>query len=180
MTIVPVESGRFELMEKVVDLWSESKTELQIARELGIQRKVVLELLGDYRAALATDPMARDMARDHLAKLITHYDKLIRKFYSLVRDLEDINFNHQVAGQINAALKAIAELEARRLDLIQKAGLLESGDLGDELAAMEEKQDIVMDILRNDLCTDCKQKVAYKLSQISGKAEVISSEVVDV
>lgn len=179
-TIAPVESARFELMEQVIDLDMDGYTELQIAKKLNIRRKDVLELLKDYRHALSQDMLARDLARDHLHKMVKHYDRLIRRYNDLIADIDGLNFNHQVAGQKNSALKAIADLEAKRLDALQKAGLLEAGDLGDELADMEEKQQIVVDILRNDLCKACKEKVAYKLSQVSGRAEVISSEVVDV
>lgn len=179
MTLAPVESTRFELMEKVIDLDIDGYTETMIAKKLNIKRKDVLELLADYRAALSQDMLARDLARDHLHKMVKQYDRLIRRYNELINDIDSLHFSHQVAGQKNAALKAIADLEAKRVDALQKAGLLESGDLGDELVEMEEKQAIVVDILRNDLCDACKQKVAYKLSQVSGRAEVISSEVIE-
>lgn len=177
--MVPVESLRFSNMEKVADLTMQGNNPTDIAKKLNLKRKDVLELQADYRIALSQDSQARDMARDHLNMMVKHYDSLIKQFYLLIEDMDELKWSHYVAGQRNNALKAIADLEAKRLDALQKAGLLESEDMGDELAAMEEKQEILISILRNDLCPDCKAKVAYKLAQVSGKAEVISSEVVD-
>lgn len=178
MTIVPVESERFETMEKVADLFMEGMNETQIARDTGLQRKVVKELLDDYKTALSNDMEARDMARDHLVMMGKHYDRLIAKYYDLIQDIDTLSFNHQVAGQKNAALKAIAELEAKRLDAFQKAGLLDSAELGDELAEMEEQREIILNILRNELCASCKQKVATQIARISGQVEVIDAEVI--
>lgn len=179
MTLSIIEGTRFEQMEQIADLQMEGLNETQIAKKLDIKRKDVIVLLEDYRNILRNDQEARDLARDHLVQMVKHYDKLIKKFYDLLDDLQAINFNHQVAAQINSAIKNIAELEAKRLDALQKAGLLESTELGDELASMEEKQAILIDILRNDLCEHCKPKIAHKLAQVTGHVEVISSEVID-
>lgn len=179
MSMVPYESERFKTMEAVADLTMEGLNATEISKRLDIKRKDVLELQADYRTALSQDSEARNLARDHLHMMVKHYDRLIKKFYDLIDEIDALYFSHQVAAQKNAALKAIGELEAKRLDALQKAGLLESGELGDELADMEDKQATLIDILRNDLCTDCKSKIAYKLAQVSGQAEVISSEVVN-
>lgn len=176
MSIVPVESHRFESMEQVAEYTLMGYSATAIAKETGLKRAQVLTLQEDYRTALANDSEARDMARDHLNMMVKHYDSLIKKFYDLVDEIDTLGFSHQVAAQKNAALKAIAELEAKRLDALQKAGLLESAELGDELAEMEEKQDILIDILRSDLCPECQAKIAYKLSKVTGQAETIDVE----
>jgi hypothetical protein len=178
MSIIPAESERFSQMEKVAELTMYGRSATSISKELDIPRKTVLTLQEDYRTALANDTDARDMARDYLHQMAKHYDKLIEKFYDLIDDIDILSFNHQVAAQKNAALKAIAELDAKRLDAYQKAGLLDSAELGDELAEMEEKQSILIDILRSDLCPDCQKAIAYKLSQVTGKAETIDEPVV--
>jgi uncharacterized protein YlaI len=173
MSVVPVDGERFQLMEKVAELTMTGRSATAIAKDLSIPRKQVLTLQEDYRLALANDQDARDLARDYLHQMGKHYDKLIEKFYDLIDDIDLLSFNHQVAAQKNAALKAIAELDAKRLDSYQKAGLLDSAELGDELAEMEEKQQILIDILRTDLCPDCQKRIAFKLSKVTGKAETI-------
>src|SRR5690348_1265901 len=98
-------------MEKVAELSFMGHNETQIAKQLSIPRKEVKELLEDYRIALSQDGEARDMARDYLNQMVKHYDMLIKKFYELVDEIDLLSFNHQVAGQKNATLKSIAELE---------------------------------------------------------------------
>lgn len=178
MSIVPVDSERFSTMERVADLSMKGHNPTAISKEVGIPRKEVLTLLEDYRVALSQDSEARDMARDHLNMMVKHYDSIIKKYYELIDEIDTLDFNHQVAGQKNAALKSIAELEAKRLDALQKAGLLDSSDLGDELAEMEEKQEMLIDLLRNELCPSCQMRIANKLSRITGKVEV-RAEVID-
>lgn len=180
MSIVPVESERFEMMQRVADLSYRLPNETAIARELNIPRKVVKELLTDYKTALANDQEARDMARDHLNMMVKHYDSLISKFYDLVDEIDTLSFSHQVAAQKNAALKAIAELDAKRLDALQKAGLLDSADLGDELAEMEEKQAVIIDILSNDLCPQCRLATSTKLTRLTGKVNNVADYDVEV
>lgn len=178
MTVAPIESDRFEMMEKVADLTMHGHTATAISKQLGIQRKEVMLLQEDFRIALSKDGEARDLARDHLNMMVKHFDSLIKKFYDLVNEIDTLEFGHQVAAQKNAALKAIADLEAKRVDALQKAGLLDSAELGDELAEAEEKREILISILRDDLCSDCKSRVAHKLAQVTGQAEVIEATVI--
>jgi hypothetical protein len=180
VSIVPIESDRFDKMEKVADLTMQGNTATAIAKALNLQRKVVLELQEDYRIALSKDGEARDLARDHLNLMVKHYDSLIKKFYSLIEEIDTLSFNHQVAGQKNMALKAIADLDAKRIDALQKAGLLESSDLGDELAEAEEKREILISIIRDSVCENCREKISYKIAQVTGKVESIDVEVVEV
>jgi uncharacterized protein YdbL (DUF1318 family) len=177
MSIQTEESARFGMMEKVAELTMYGKSATAISKELSIPRRTVLTLQEDYRVALSEDTEARDLARDYLHQMGKHYDKLIEKFYDLIEEIDGLHFSHQVAAQKNAALKAIADLDAKRLDSYQKAGLLDSAELGDELAEMEEKQSVLIDILRSDLCPECQKKIAYKLSQVTGKAE--EAETID-
>lgn len=179
MTIVFGENERFSNMEKIANLKMEGRTDTAIGKELGIPRKEVIELYSDYKSILQNDNEARDLAKDHLYQLVSHFDSLIKRYYDLINEIDSLDFSHQVAGQKNAALKAIAELEAKRLDALQKAGLLDSAELGDELAEMEEKQEKILDILKHDLCKSCQATVARKLSEITKKAEVIEVQVID-
>lgn len=180
MTVVSVgDFGRWEQMEKVAEKTMEGLSATAISKALNIPRKEVLTLQEDYRVVLSSDSEARDLARDHLNMMVKHYDRLIKKTYDLMEDIDSLSFNHNVASQKNAAIKLVAELEAKRLDALQKAGLLDSAELGDELADAEEKREIILDILRNELCADCKRKVAYKMSKVSGKSEIIEAEVID-
>ncbi len=169
MSIVSVESARFESMERVAVLTMQGHTATAISKSLNIPRKEVMLLQEDYRTALANDSEARDMARDHLNMMVKHFDSLIKKFYELVDEIDTLEFGHQVAAQKNATLRSIADLEAKRLDALQKAGLLESAELGDELAEAEEKQQIIIDIIQNQVCPQCRIAIASDIAKLTGR-----------
>lgn len=158
---------RFEMMEKVAERMLMGENATNIAKSLKIPRKEVIALQQEYRMVLTQDNEARDLARDYLHQMVEHYTKLIKKFYDLVDEIEILDFNHQVAAQKNAALKAIAELEAKRVDALQKAGLLESAELGDEIAQWEEEKETMLSVLR-DLCPNCQSQVGSRLTALRG------------
>lgn len=180
MTIVQTESVRFEMMEKVAEKTMQGFSATAISKAVGIPRKEVMLLQEDYRTALANDSEARDMARDHLNMMVKHFDRLIKKLYDLVDDIDALDFGHQVAAQKNAAIRSIADLEAKRLDALQKAGLLDSAELGDELAEMEEKQAVIIDILQNELCVSCRTHISNKLVKLTGKVSPVAEYEVEV
>lgn len=172
------DSNQFDLMEKVAERRLRQETPNAISKALGIPIKHVNALYEQYREILRNDSETRDIAIDMLNMMIKHYDQLIAEYYKLLDKLESENFGHQIAAQINSALKEIGNLEAKRLDSVQKAGLLENSELGDELVEAERKQELLISILKNDLCAICKPVVARRLEAVTGKVEVI--KVTDV
>lgn len=163
-------------MEKVAEKTMQGDNATAISKSLGIPRKEVMLLQEDYRAALANDSEARDMARDHLNMMVKHFDRLIKKLYGLVEDIDSLEFGHQVAAQKNAALRSIADLEAKRLDALQKAGLLDSAELGDELAEAEEQREILIGIIQEEICDACRVKVSYSIAKLTGRVETVVQE----
>lgn len=167
------DSDEYLRMEKIAELKHEGMNDTAIAKKLGMRRVDVIDLYKDYKAALRNDPEVQERAKDQLNQLIVHYDKLIRKTYELLHELENEPFDQHIAAQRNKNIALIADLEAKRLDMLQKAGILDAADLGDELAEMEEQRDMVLNILRDDLCPACRRTVMEKLSAITNKAEVV-------
>lgn len=171
-----IDGERFSLMEEVASRRMKGMTDTAIAKELGMARKDVIALFNDWKDVVAQDAMSRDTARDYLNQMVAHYDDLIKQYYKLYKDLQNEAFSHQVAGQINAALKMIGQLESDRVKHLRDYGLLEAADMGDELAEREEKEAILVDIIRNDLCPACKGVVAEKLSRVTGQVEAVQVE----
>lgn len=167
-----------DLMDKVATRILQGKSELAIARDLGIKRTEVINYRDMWKNRMANDMSARDSARDHLNQMVEHYSRLIDKSYKVLDDLDNMSFDEKVAAQKNTTLKNISEYEAKRVDALQKAGLLDASDLGDEMAEMEEKQQILIDILRNDLCPTCRPNVMHKLKRVTGQVEEIRVEQV--
>jgi hypothetical protein len=73
------------------------------------------------------------------------------------------------------ALKLIADIEAKRIDMLNKAGVLENNSMADEILESERKQELLIGILRDvtSACDHCKFEVAKRLSQVTGQVEAV-------
>lgn len=164
--------------DSVIDMYLKGMNPTQISKHVSMQRKDVIKLITQWREAVNNDTASRDVARDALNKMVEHYDRLIKRFYDLVEDIDkqiltDNNLSPQMANQKRGTLDSVAALEAKRVDLLQKAGIMDNSDLGDELAKMEEDKKMILDILRYDLCPVCKPSVMDKIGQMTGRVEVV-------
>jgi hypothetical protein len=113
--------------------------------------------------------------------MVVQYDELIVGLHQNLKDLDTLEYDVQTSNQRVSTTRAIADMQAKRVDAMQKAGLLDQGDLGDELAEREKQEAYLIDILRNDLCADCHAVVAVKLQKITGKVEAtqVFDDIVD-
>lgn len=166
-----VDGDAFARIDEIAKYKMQGMTDAAVAKKMGLKRVQVLEGYNQWKDMLLADGMARDFARDHLNIMVKHYDRIISKSYQILDDLDDRIFDEKVAAQKNATLKNIADYEARRVDALQKAGLLDAQDMGDALAEREEREAMIIDILKNYLCDDCKKVVAHQLGQLTNKVE---------
>ena len=158
-------------MEEVAKEMMRGASEFQAARRLNMKVVEVRALWQNYIDRLNNDVMARDAARDHLNLMVKQYDELIARLHQNLDDLGQLSYDEKVSAQINTTTKNIGELQAKRVDALQKAGLLDAHDLGDELAEREEREALLINILRNDLCDECRAVVARKLQEVTNTVE---------
>jgi hypothetical protein len=96
----------------------------------------------------------------------------------LIDDIDTLDWNAAAAAQKNAAIKGIAELTAKRVDALQKAGLFESAEIGDEIARWEEEKEILLSILQ-DICPSCQSVVGARITKLrGGEVPAIDVEVI--
>lgn len=155
-------------------------SEYTVARRLGLKVVEVKSLWSEYKERINSDSLARDAARDHLNLMVKQYDELIYKANENLDNLENMPFDEKISGQINTTIKTIGELQSKRVDALQKAGLLDAHDLGDELAEREEREEMIIGILKDDLCSPCKIVVRDKISKLTGQVQgtVVDGDVV--
>jgi hypothetical protein len=94
---------------------------------------------------------------------------LIKEAWKTVEDADQ-------AGQLGVkatSLKLIADIEGKRIGMLQEVGLLDNAELATDLAETERKQEILVKILKEvtAVCPKCKLEVAKRLSQITGVVE---------
>lgn len=171
-------SERFDRMNKVVEELLKGNSPTQIATATGLQRKEVLELIDDWKQVVHKDSNIRDRAKEAISGADQHYAMLIKEAWKTVEDADQ-------SGQLgvkSGALKLIADIEAKRIGMLQSIGVLENNELASQIAETERKQEILVKILKEvtSACPKCKLDVAKRLSQITGVVEpvVIDSEQV--
>jgi hypothetical protein len=145
-----------------------------ISKTLDIPRNRVLSLLNEWRSMVANNEAVRVRAREALAGADQHYNHLIKQAYEVI---DDANTTANLSAK-TTAIKLILDIEGKRIDMLQKAGLLENKELADQLLEQEQKQEVLVGILRevSGDCPRCRNEVARRLAQVSGQEEVITVE----
>ena len=171
-------SEHFDRMNRVVEELLKGSTPTQIATTTGIQRKEVLELIDDWKDVVHNDSNIRDRTREAISGADQHYAMLVKEAWKTVEDADQ-------SGQLgikSGALKLIADIETKRIAMLQSIGVLENNEIASQIAETERKQDLLVKILKEttSTCPKCKMEVAKRLSQITGIIESVPVEEADV
>ena len=171
-------ADHYDRMNKVVSELLKGNNPTQIATLTGFKRAEVLEYIEEWKQVVRSDSGARERAKEAISGADQHYAMLIKEAWKTVEDAD-------TQGQLNVkatALKLIADIECKRIGMLQEVGLLDNAELATQLAETERKQDILVKILKEvtATCPKCKMEVAKRLSQITGIVEpvVIDAEQV--
>lgn len=168
----------FDRMNKVVEELLKGNSATQIASITGFSRKEVVEFIDEWKSVVHNDSSLRDRAKEAISGADQHYAMLIKEAWKTVEDADQL-------GQLNVkagALKLIADIEGKRIGMLQEVGVLENNELASQIAEAERKQEVLVKILKEvtSTCPKCKMEVAKRLSQITGIVEsvIIDSEEV--
>lgn len=162
-----------DLVNKVAAEYLKGADDAEIAKVLVIPRGRVKALLNDWRLMVANNQAIQARAKEALAGADQHYSALIKKAYEVIDSADQV----QNLGAKTTSIKLIADIESKRLEMLQKAGLLDNQELADQLLETERKQEILIQILKEvtSTCNVCKPKVLSKLSAINEGAVVIDN-----
>jgi hypothetical protein len=154
-----------DLVNKVATEYLKGADDAEIAKSLDIPRNRVKSLLNDWRSMVANNQAIQSRAKEALAGADQHYSGLIKKAYEVI-DSADQTANLTAK---TTSIKLIADIESKRLEMLQKAGLLDNQELADQLIETERKHEILISILKEvtSSCEHCRPKVLSKLSQAS-------------
>jgi hypothetical protein len=167
-------ADHFDRMNKVVSELLKGNNPTQISTITGLQRKEVVELIDEWKHVVHNDNTARERAKEAITGADQHYAMLIKEAWKTVEDADQ-------AGQLNVkatALKLIADIEGKRIGMLQEVGLLDNAEIASQVAESERKQEVLVKILKEVTaqCPKCKMEVAKRLSQITGVVESIVIE----
>ena len=158
-------------VNKVASEYLKGSDASEISKILDIPRVKVTELLTDWRVMAANNQAIHARAKEALAGADQHFSSLIKKAYEVI-DSADTTANLTAK---TTSIKLIADIESKRLEMLQKAGLLDNQELADELLETERKQEILISILKEvtSSCESCRPKVLTKLSQVNEGGVVV-------
>jgi hypothetical protein len=164
----------YDRMNKVVEELLKGNSPTQIATLTGFTRKEVIEFIDEWKSVIHNDTSLRDRAREAISGADQHYAMLIKEAWKTVEDAD-------TQGQLNVksgTLKLIADIETKRIGMLQSVGVLENNEIASQVAEAERKQEILVKILKEvtSTCPKCKLEVAKRLSQITGIVESVVIE----
>lgn len=160
---------RYDDQQEIVLLYVKGHTVPEITRLTGMKRTQVEEHLKDFREYAAQDRAIRTRAKDIVLSVDTHYSDIIKALY---RNIEAAEFKDDPKAAM-AGLKMVADAEAKRVDLLSKAGMLADNTIGDQIAEMERKQAVLVEILReiSRKYPNIGREIQGRLSDVTGKTE---------
>jgi hypothetical protein len=164
-------AGQFDQMNKVVEELLKGSTSAQIARTLDLTRVQVDNHIQTWKELVQDSSAIKARAKEALAGADEHYNMLIKEAW---RTLEQADLQDALPVKTQT-LKLIADIEAKRIEMLNKAGVLENNSMADEILESERKQEILVGILRDVTsgCEHCKWEVSKRLSQVTGQVEAV-------
>ncbi len=159
-------------MNKVVEKYLQGEDATQISKTLTLSRQKVVSHLNQWKAMAADNAAIRARAKEALVAADTHYNKLINKAYEVIDEATTVA---NLAAK-NGAIKLVLDIESKRIDMLQKAGLLENKELAEEMIEIERKQDILKGLLQ-DIASEhpeIRDKIMRRLSDIAKNQETIT------
>jgi uncharacterized protein YdcH (DUF465 family) len=159
-------------VNKVVEKYLQGNEPTQISKELAMPRTKVVALIDEWKSMASDNAIIRARAKEALAGADAHYNKLIQKAYEVMDDATTT----ANLGAKNASIKLVMDIEKTRIDMLQKAGLLENQQLAEEMVDIEKKQEVLVGILR-DIASEypeVRDEIMRRLAQVARKGEVLT------
>jgi hypothetical protein len=143
-----------------------------ISKELDIPRTRVVSLINEWKTMASDNAAIRARAKEALVGADTHYSNLITKTYEVI---DEASLTNNLSAKTQG-IKLVMDIESKRIDMLQKAGLLENKELAEEMVDIERKQEVLVGILR-DIASEhpeVRDIIMQRLSSIAKDGEVIT------
>ena len=169
-------SSELEIIEhldevnKVVEEYLKGSDPTKISKDLSLPRTRVVAHLNEWKTMASANAAIRARAKDALAGADAHYSKLISKSYEVI---DEASMTNNLSAKTQA-IKLVMDIESKRIDMLQKAGLLENKELAEEIVEIERRQEVLVGILR-DVASEhpeVRDLIMHRLSAIAKEGEV--------
>ena len=134
--VIPHEADHYETMNEIIEHYLKgNKNPTAIAKLVGLPRKDVLLYIEEWQALAQNSDYAKGRAEEALVALDKHFDMIIAEQWNIVHDGGTDNRTRATV------LKNLADVEAKRQEVIQKSGLYDDAGITDELVLQQERAD---------------------------------------
>ena len=159
-------------VNKVVEEYLKGNDPTKISKELDIPRVRVVAYIDEWKSMASENAAIRARAKDALAGMDAHYSKLISRAYEVI---DEASMTNNLSAKTQA-IKLVVDIEKARIEMLQKAGLLENKELAEEMIEIEKRQEVLVDILRDIASThpEVRDLIMNRLSQVAKEGEVIT------
>jgi len=166
-------------VNQVVEEYLKGNDPTVISKQLAIPRQKVVTLINEWKVMASANEAIRARAKEALAAADTHYSKLVSRTYEII---DEASMTNNLSAK-TAAIKLVMDIESRRIDMLQKAGLLENKELAEEMIEIERRQEVLVNILK-DIASEhpeVRDIIMHRLSAIAKQGEVVTivTEVVN-
>ncbi len=159
-------------VNQVVEEYLKGSDPTQISKDLAIPRQRVVAYIDEWKVSASNNAAIRARAKEALAAADTHYSKLISKSYEVI---DEATMTNNLSAK-TTAIKLVMDIESKRIDMLQKAGLLENKELADEMIEIERRQEVLVSILK-DIASEhpeIRDEIMRRLSSFAKDNEVIT------
>ena len=164
--------NHLDQVNQVVSEYLKGNDPTVISKELDIPRVRVVALINEWKVMASANDAIRARAKEALVGADTHYTKLITKAYEVI---DEASLTNNLSAK-TASIKLVMDIEKSRIEMLQKAGLLENKELAEEMVEIERRQEVLIGILR-DVASEHPQirdLIMQRLSSIAKEGEVIT------
>lgn len=164
-------------VNKVVGEYLKGSDPTKISKELAIPRQKVVQYISEWKQMASANDAIRSRAREALVAADEHYSRLIGKAYEVI---DDADTNGDLRSK-SGGIKLVLDIESKRIEILQKAGLLENKELAEEMMEIERKQEVIKQLLMEigSEHPEVRDKIMKRLSEIAkaGETIIVSQDV---
>jgi hypothetical protein len=159
-------------VNKVVAEYLKGQDPTKISKDLDMPRTRVVALINEWKVMASANEAIRARAKEALAGADAHYSKLITKSYEVI---DEASMTNNLSAKTQA-IKLVMDIEKSRIEMLQKAGLLENKELAEEMVQIERRQEVLVGILRDIASShpEVRDLIMKRLSEIAKEGEVIT------
>ena len=164
--------NHLDKVNEVVGEYLKGSDPTTISKELSIHRQKVMSYLNEWKQMASDNAAIRARAKEALAAADNHYSRLINKAYEVIDEATTVGNLAAKSG----AIKLVMDLESKRIDMLQKAGLLENKELAEEMVEIEERQQVLIGILKDIAAEhpEIRDEIMRRLSSAMKNGETVT------